>query len=596
MPDLRVWTAVTFAAAVLAATAVAAAPGDDARARAHEALARGDGIAAEIALKQALQAGVRREAVAAAMGEAWLDQGDLRRAREWLDSAEFASGTEVQGLRMLAQLERAEGNLLAAGAAYDRALALAPKDATLWVDIARLRYAGSEHLQSIEAADKALAIDPNHPGALTLRGQIVRDAFGPAAALPWFEAALARTPDDPDVLADYAATLGEADRAGEMLVVVRRLHEIQPGNPRGYFLQAVLAARAGNYDLARGILNRVKGGVLDQAATQLLQGALDLEAGNTSQAIDTLDRLSRRQPANQRVRNLLVRALYAAGEYQEIVRRFAPLAVRGDASAYFLVMVARAHEQLGQRDLAAPLLDRAAAEPAGQLVLADESFDGLSAAGPAAQMRALLATGQTGAAIGFGERLRAADPGSGDVLGLLGDALVAAGRPGDAMAFYRDSARVRFNEDLLLRMLVAQAQARQSGQQDLLLRQFQLGNPASPFAARMLATKAAQRGDWAMSRALLEPLVARGQSRDVRLLCDLAFAQLKGGDAAAAAGTAARAYRLQPGSLIATQALAISLAASGEQPKAAGSLLKKARRIGGDNALLAEARKQLAKR
>lgn len=593
MPDRRAWIYTTIAAVALAAGTAAAAPGDDALARAREALARGDGIAAEVALKQALQAGAPRETVAAAMGEAWLDQGDLRRAREWLGNAAFGPGTEVHGLRMLAKLERAEGNLRAAGAAYDRALALAPEDATLWVDIAHLRYAGGEHLQSIEAVDKALAIDPAHIGALTLRGQMVRDAFGPAAALPWFEAALARAPDDPGVLAEYAATLGEADRAGDMLVVVRKLHEIQPNNARGFYLQAVLAARAGNYDLARGIFNRIKGPLRDQAASQLLQGALDLEDGNTAQAIDTLDRLSRRQPANQRVRKLLVRAFYEAGEYDEIVKRFAPMAARRDASAYLLTLVARAHEQLGQRDLAAPLLDRAAAEPPSQLVPADESFNGLAARGPAAQMRGLLASGQTGGAIAFGERLRAADPGSGDVHGLLGDALAAAGRPGEAMVRYRDSARVRFNEDLLLRMLVAQAQARQGGQQDLLLEQFQGGNPASPLAARLLATKAAQRGNWAASRALLEPLVARGQGRDVRLLCDLAFAQLQGGDSAAAAETAARAYRLQPSSLIATQALGIALAAAGEQPKTARSLLEKARRIGGDNPLLAAAREQL---
>ena len=39
------------------------------------------------------------------MGEAWLDQGDLKRAREWLGAGAFAKGTEVQGLRMLARLD-----------------------------------------------------------------------------------------------------------------------------------------------------------------------------------------------------------------------------------------------------------------------------------------------------------------------------------------------------------------------------------------------------------------------------------------------------------------------------------------------------------
>lgn len=593
MPDTRARIVAVLAATVLAAGALAAAPGEDDIGNARAALARGDGIAAEAALKRALDAGAPREAVAAGMGEAWLDQGDLRRAREWLGGANFAPGTEVYGLRMLARLERADGNPLAAGPVYDRAIAIAPDDAVLWVDIARWRYAGGEHLKALDAADRALEVDPNYVGALLLRGQMVRDAFGPTAALPWFEAALAQKPDEVELLEEYAATLGEADRATEMLVVVRRLHEVDPKNARGFFLQSVLAARAGNYPLARDILNRIGGPVRGQPATQLLEGALELETGNTAQAIDVLDRLSRRQPANQRVRHLLARAILDSGDYLEVVRRFAPMAARRDASAYLMIVVARAHEALGARDLAAPLLDRAAAEPAGQLAAADETFDGLPAPGIAAQMRSLLGSGQIGAAQAYAERLRSQNPGSGDVLALSGDAFAAAGRPGDALARYRDAARVRFNEDLLLRMQVALAQAGQSGQQEALIEQFRSGNPGSVLAARLAATKAAQRGDWAASRVLLEALVVRGAGRDVRLLCDLSFAQLQAGDESAAAETAARAYRLQPSSLVATQAYAIALAASGEQPKAARSLLEKAKRIGGDNPLLAEARKRL---
>ncbi|MFX8612684.1 hypothetical protein ABTM13_19815, partial [Acinetobacter baumannii] len=55
------------------------------------ALARGDGVAAEIALRKARAAGAARESVAARMGEAYLDQGDLRQARGWLGPARFSA-------------------------------------------------------------------------------------------------------------------------------------------------------------------------------------------------------------------------------------------------------------------------------------------------------------------------------------------------------------------------------------------------------------------------------------------------------------------------------------------------------------------------
>lgn len=586
---LRLWT--LLGAATLAGVA-AAAPGENELAAAQAALGRGDGIAAQVALDKALNAGAPRENLAAMMGEAWLDQGELKRAREWLGGGEFAPGTELRGYRMLGRLERQEGNLGAAGAAYDRALAVAPNNSALWVDIARLRYAGGEHLSSLAAAEKAVALDGANSQALLLRGQMVRDAFGPAAALPWFEAALAQAPDDLETLGEFAATLGEADRPSEMLAIVRRLHEIDPNNPRGFFLQAVLAARAGNFDLARGVLNRIKGGYNDAPAVLLLRGGLELEAGNSAVAADLMDRLVRLQPANRRAQHLLAQALLAEGEFSVLVNRLAPLAAQDDATPYLLTAVAMAYEAMDKRDLAAPLLDRAAhgGQP-GQSVASDDGSQELPGSG--AQLRGLLRSGQGGAALAMAERLRADQPGSGDVAGLLGDALTAAGRPGDALARYRDAAKVRFNEDLLLRIMVAEAMAGRRSEQDTLVAQFHAGNPASRLAVRLAVTRAAQRGDWAGAIASLESLVARGGQADIRLLCDLSFAQLRSGDENAAVVTAERAYRLQPASAVASQALGMALAASGQRPRAARSLLDKARKIAGDNPLLAEARDRL---
>jgi Flp pilus assembly protein TadD len=247
---------------------------------------------------------------------------------------------------------------------------------------------------------------------------------------------------------------------------------------------------------------------------------------------------------------------------------------------------------LDQRDLAAPLLDRAArgGQP-GQSVASDDGSQDLRGSG--AQLRGLLRSGQGAAALAMAERFRALEPGSGDAAGLLGDALTAAGRPGEARDHYRVAAKVRFNEDLLLRIMVAEAMAGRRSEQETVVAQFHAGNPASRLAVRLAATSAAQRDDWAGAIVPLESLVARGGQGDVRLLCDLSFAQLRSGDTSAARTTAERAYRLQPASLLATQALGMALAAAGERPRAARSLLDKARKIGGDNPLLAEARAKL---
>lgn len=140
-PDLR-WLALLVAlllAAPLTALPDAAKPPMQA---AHAALDRGDGIAAEAELVRAREAGAARDELAAAMGEALLQQGETVRARQWLADGKFAKGTEGYGFRMLGWLERIDGNLPAAGGALDRALAFSPRDPLLWVEIGRLRYAG----------------------------------------------------------------------------------------------------------------------------------------------------------------------------------------------------------------------------------------------------------------------------------------------------------------------------------------------------------------------------------------------------------------------------------------------------------------------
>lgn len=180
---------------------------------AHVALAQGDGIAAEIALRKAMAAGAAHDAVAARMGEAYLDQGDLRKARGWLGPARFSAAEAAHGWRMLGRLAMAERDLPAAGKAYDRALALTPDDSRLWVDIARLRYVGGEQIQSAAAAEHAVRRDPGNVRALEFRGMLVRDQYGLAAALPWFEAGLQRMSDDLPLLGEPDGSGGGDDSA-----------------------------------------------------------------------------------------------------------------------------------------------------------------------------------------------------------------------------------------------------------------------------------------------------------------------------------------------------------------------------------------------
>ena len=566
MAEPRIRLRNALAGLIAASLAMAASGGaqspaaNAALAKGRSALDRGDGVGAEIAYKEALKFGASRQAVAAGMGEALLDQNKRVDAREWLNPARFAPSEALRGLRMLSRLEIADGHLEAAGRALDQALAINSKNADIWVDIAQLRYRGGEQLQASDAADRAIAADPTNVRALEFRGLIVRDQFGPAAALPWFEAALLKAPNDGVILGDYAASLGELGRARQMLAVTRRMIDLGAQTPRALYLEAVLAARAGNGSLARSLLNKAGPWAISGPAGLQLDGVLHLQSGNALLATQSLGRLAEMQPYNERAQLLLARALYANGRQAALVDRFGGAARHEGASAYLMTLVGRSLEDLGRRDEAAYMFDRAAAaRTAGLVLVAPAQGAGSSenrGYAAAITVRAQFANGRFDDAIGTAERLRSDYPGMGAAEILAGDAYFARGRYDMALERFDLATQVRTDDALLSRLVISAALA---GRRDAAAGKVEayLGmNPQSRTAARLAADYAGSTGQWDRARMLLDHLRRNGGGRDVRLLSDLAYAQMRLGDSEAARITAATAWSLQRASPIAASLLA----------------------------------------
>ncbi len=575
--DRAGWIAILAAVLCLVALPVAAdAQGGGQRAdpliaAAKTDLARGDGIAGEVRLRQAMTAGAPHRDVAAMLGAAYLHQNQPEKAALWLEGEQFSPSTAAGGYRALALLKRQRRDLEGAGAAYDKALALTPNDAGLWADVATLRYAGGDHLSAIDAADRALRLDPANARALAFRAMLVRDAHGLAASLPWFEAALRSAPRDLEVLGEYAATLGDLGRASAMLKTTRTMLEIDPRSPRAFYLQAVMAARAGHVTLARRLLAKT-GKRLDRVpGAILLRGTLELASGNSGTAVDTLARLASMQPANVRVRHLLARALYLSGQHTELNARFAGLANRRDTTPYMLTLLARMHESAGRRDLAAPLLDRAASDYSRPLFPVAGSVLG-----------EMIAAGDMGGAQILSAQALAAGQGNAAARIAVGDVALAGGRPVEALVGYRAAAKVKLDEALLVRMAVALEASGPLIDAADLVHAFHIQNPSSIVATRLAARLAADRGDWGRAAVLLDHVRASGGERDAHLLVDLSRAQAMAGAATDALATAREAWGLQRGSGYPAQALGLALRGAKQEPANARALLAKARGMGAD--------------
>ncbi len=582
-PDFGRYRLAVWALALALAGCSPPAPKIAPLVKAQRALTAGDGVGAEIVLRSMLDRGTPVPQVAAYLGEAELLQDRLPDARQWLESGDFSAETHGLGFQMLGRLEMREGNLLAAGKAFDEALQSVPKSAELWVDIGRLRYQGGEQSQAVEASIHAVELGPQDPVALQFRAQLVRDSQGMETALPLYRAALKQNPDDLKLLGDYAATLGELGHAHDMLAVIRHMIELDGSNPQAFYLQAVLAARGGYFDLAGNLLAR--SGELERGtpAAMLLSAIVDLESGNFESAAQTLDLLAGRQPDNARVRLLLARALFLGGNYRELIHRFGDRALVAGAPPYLAALVGRAYEALGQRSDAAQYLDFAAQPRMIDLTVLPPS-DPLdvaqlrgtqTGADTVTLVRAYMASDRAAPAVTAAQNFLARVPGSADALGLAGDAHLFAAQPREALADYKNAAVIRQPWPLTRRIYATLVSLGDSGAAIDLLRHQLTNDPANCTAATLLGSALVKAGRAEEARRYLDLAVANGARRDPHVLALRAQAALFSGDERQALSDARKAYELQPMSGEVTATLAQVLEQTGSGPALVARLRQK---------------------
>lgn len=576
--------------------ALAAVRSDPRSADAHLALARaqlllGDGLGAEAEIRRAVDNGFDARLVHQLAAHALLLEGKPDQAIDEVEKTDAAN--RAYGLRIRARALTALGNFAGAQASLAEAVRIAPRDADVWTDLGRFRFTAGDLPGAIEASERAVALDRGNIDALLLRGELVRTQFGLTASLPWFEAALQRDPQYHEALIEYAATLGDAGRTVDMLAATRRALAARPNSAEAVYLQAVLAARAGNYDLARGLVEKLDGPIDSMPGMLLLAGTLDLQAGDTEQAIEKLRQLLDRQPMNLQARKLLAVALLRSDAARNAIDVLRPVIERGDADPYALTLAARGFERIGDRAMADKLLDRAARPERADATpfAADDSVAVL--AGPAAQnpndpgatvplIRALIANGNTEGALARAQQLASANPGAPASHIVLGDVLMALGRAGDAASEYRIAADMRFDEPVLLRLVDALDRAGRRSEAANALALFVSQNPSNIAALRLTAHWQVAGGAYDAAIETLEGLRARVGDRDAALNAELSAAYAGAGNETAARDYGEAAYALAPANPAAADAFGWALFQTGDVEGAA-ELLAKAAKLAPDH-------------
>jgi cellulose synthase operon protein C len=550
-------------------------------------LSLGDGYGAEAELNRATELKIDPRTILHLRAHALLLKGDAPAALKTAQDDAIPRKFAGYAARIRAMAFEKMGDFTAAGPEYDAAIALNPKSVETWAKVAEYRYAMGNVSGAIEATVEALKINPRRVQSLRLMGIMVRGQYGLIASLPWFRSALERDPGNLDLMREFAATLGDAGQTVEMLEVTRRMIEADPTNPQAFFMQAVLAARAKNFELARALLYRTNGKLTDVPAFMLVNAGVELQLGNADTAIAQLEDLVGQQPYNLGARRLWAAALLEAGDPDATVDILRTAALRTDADSYTLTIIGRAYEQMGDLPAAYDFLARAN-EPfrgaagffdiRGDLARLSKASQGPSDNADIAvpYINRLINEGQGGQALEAAESLRGRNSGAFQAHSLVGDVLIANGNPAAATNAYRDAARINFGEDVALRLFdsLMQMGDRKGALQvlDLFLSQ----NPRNVNALTLAADHLSGTGQWSAAIGQLEALQVQLGSRDAAVQSSLGWAWFNQGDKAKALDHGALAYRLAPANPAVTNRYGWILFKTGSNKPQGLALLKKA--------------------
>ncbi len=554
-----------------------------------------DGDTALGAIDKARAAGVNPSQLAHLRGHALWLQGDLDGAESVLISDDIANDQRVAAGRILSRVYTDRGNFVAANSVLERLLSASPNDSMVWTELARMRIADGNQKGAIEAVTKAVSLDGDNVRALEMRGKLARTQIGFRAALPWFERALKVNPNDAPVLAEYAATLGDMGRATDMLKQVRKLSSVNRYHIAIHYMQAVIAARAGDYALAKRVLERASDAARELPASIMLAGICEYQLGNHNFAANIFQKLVDRQPMNLRARKLLARSMFRAGNSFGAIDVLRPIADRGDADNYTLHLISRAYEATDQRSKAAAYLTRATIpavrdtmvllDPLSFLTTQDEAKrNPEDARRTIPYIRNLMKNGDVNAASVLANSLQAKNPNVADAHILAGDVAMARGNREAALASYSRARAISFTEPLLLKIVDANRRLGSENGARSAIAAFLAENPNSLSALRLSAYVDLDIGKWQDAAPKLEKLRARIGYNDVILNANLARAYSALGRNDEAIEMAALAYRIDPANPMVSYTYGGVLFKAGTRPKAALDLLKKASILSPDNA------------
>lgn len=542
----------------------------------------GDGqpAAAEAAFTEAMRLGVNRAEVVAELARSLVDQG---KQPQLMDDPRFVisglpPGVQVRLLLLKSSSAADIGDPREALRLLEQAKQTDPRDPDVWLGEVALRIRERRFDDAIAAADKAMALAPSSANVRYQRSQIDHVRGNLKAALEGYGKALAAEPAHVESLAARAGILVDLNRLPEAQKDVAKLREAVPADPRGAFLQALLAEKGGDRDAAKKALAEVTQLIdpipLDfmkyRAQALMLNGLAHYGLGEREKAKPYLDAYHRLDPGGG-VAKLLAQILLAEGNVDPAILSLEAYLRVHPADSQAQALLASAHMSQGRAARATTVAREAlkrddtpelramlgmgmlrigqAADALKELEAAYARDPGQVGAG-ATLVGLYIQRGQHSKALSVARALVKRDPKRANFHSLLGQALKAEGQTAAARDAFEAAARLEpdgIGPQILLAQLDVEAKAWDKAESRLT--QMLLRRENDPELEFELASVADRRGRPAEAQRWLERAIGHAKPRDYRAALALVDLMLRSGKPAQALEAAKAAALKAPSDL-----------------------------------------------
>jgi cellulose synthase operon protein C len=331
-------------------------------------LANGEAAAAEVALNEALRLGVNRAEVVVALANAYVGQG---KQKQMLDQPQFSTAGLSPTTQMQLMLVRASamadlGDARGAQAAIESARAIDARWPDTWLAEVSVRIRARQYPQAQAAVERALTLAPNAAQAWYQKGAVAHVQGDLKEAKAAYDKALQL--DAQHVESRVARTGLRIDNAqfGDAEADVLELRRVAPREPRGAYMQALLAEREGKKEAVNKALAEVTN-LLDPVPLEfiryrpqllMLNGLAHFGLGQRDKAKAYLESFQKVQ-GNSAVSKLLAQLYLDEPDVARAVSALEGYVAAQPADSQALTLLASAYMAQGRHNRATNLMQEA---------------------------------------------------------------------------------------------------------------------------------------------------------------------------------------------------------------------------------------------